>query len=406
MHFNSSTELIDQVEPRVQERWPGVVEDAHRHDHRPRVLFIVNSLPTGGAERHLVDLVRLGVARGRFSAVVVCLKSGGDLAGQLMTAVPVYTNWLKGRYDLSVLSRLIPLVRQVQPDCIYTHSGPNEMLLAQLAGLVGGASTVCAIHTTKNGAMGERFSSVQRMLMRRSTVAVAVAPSHRSYLVKTEGLDVRRTVAICNGVDHRRFRPGVTATRVRTVVPELGERRVIGVVGSLTPEKGHGVLLDALQAVRQVHPDVALAVVGGGPQEGALRQKAARLQLEGDVFFLGVRHDIEQVLPAFEAVALPSLPYRETFSIAALEAMACGVPVVASRVGSMADMVTDGINGWLVPAGDPAALSAALLRVLGDPTQARSMGRSGRQRVEHDFTLEAMVDRYGAMFSRLAARHV
>src|SRR6266851_4113500 len=360
---------------------------------KPRVLFVINYLVTGGAERHLVELVRLGVTNDRFCADVVCLKSpaytasrglGGssDLSAQLEeVGVAIQHGWLRQKYDASAIYQLLWFIAKTQPDVIYTHIGKNELLLTAVAGAVAGVRTVCTVHSTMHTAAGERFSRLQRMLMSRLSVVVGLAPSHRRYLVETEGLDPARTTYIYNGVDERRFHP--RRGRRVDLAPALSQRRVIGVVGNLLREKGHHVLLEAMPRVLEQHPDVSVVFAGadlsgGDNVKAALQAQAHNSRLGDHVVFLGYRPDVERVLAGLDVFVLPSLPLRETFSMAVLEAMACGLPVVATNVGSLPEMLSDGEEGFIVEPNDPSALADRLNVVLANNATADAMGRAAR----------------------------
>jgi glycosyltransferase involved in cell wall biosynthesis len=368
----------------------------------PRVRFLVNSLHVGGAERHLVDLVCHGTRRGLFRAEVVCLKEPGALAEELVAAgIPVSAGWLRSRYDVNAVRRLVRHARKHPVDVTYTHHGLNELLLATICRTMLHIVNVCTVHATNDITRAARFGALQRRLLRRSTVVVGVAPSHRAYLVGHEGLVPARTITISNGVDHERFRPSRRPSSLGDA--RLSGRKVVGVVGSLTPEKGHDVLLQAFVRVVDAYPRTALVLIGDGERRAALEDQAARLEIADRVVFLGIRRDVDAILGGVDAFVLPALPARETFSIAVLEAMACGLPIVASRVGSMPDMIRDGCEGFLVRAGDAGDLAESLCRLMADESLARRMGAAARARVEAEFTLDAMVSSYGDLFQRLVA---
>jgi glycosyltransferase involved in cell wall biosynthesis len=363
-------------------------------ERSPRIRFVVNHLRLGGAERHLVDLVRGGTRAGRFEAEVVCLKERGPLASELDQAgVPVRGPWLRYRFDGRALRELMRAGRRWPADVLYTHHGANELALAQVSKAAFGTPTVAAVHVTPQRATGRHFSRTQRWLLRRTTVVVAIAPSQREHLIVEAALEPRKTVAIVNGVDHTRFHPEASA--------EVGAPSTIGVVASLLPEKGHAILIEAMRRVVSANNDARLLVVGQGPCEAALREQTRVLGLASHVCFLGPRTDVETILPKLAAFALPALPGGQTVPLAVLEAMACSIPVVVTRVGSMADMVRDGCEGFVVSAGDPRALADRLSLLLTDRARAQDMGKAGRARVVADFTLDRMVDEYSRLFESL-----
>jgi glycosyltransferase involved in cell wall biosynthesis len=382
-----------------------------------RVLFIINYLLAGGAERHLVELVRRGMGKGRFCADVLCLKSSRTFAGERqrndlspeLRQIGVYVRdgWLRHKYDVWGGVEVLRLVAMTRPDVVYTHMGINELCLGTAIHGMFGTPTVCAVHMTKQTGAGEHLGSAQRVLLRRASVVVSIAPSHRAYLLASEGLDPSRTIYIQHGVDEVRFHPKRSSRS--GCLGELTGRRVIGVVGNLLRDKGHHILLQAMPRVLAEHPDVAVVFAGHDPSptkevETALRMQAQQMGLSDRVVFLGYREDVDCVVRGLDIFVLPSL--RETFPMAILEAMASGVPVVATQVGSIHEMITDGQEGFLVQPNDGSALADRLNLLLDDPARLHAMGCAGRQRVERQFTLDRMTEEYAVLFDRLAALSV
>jgi L-malate glycosyltransferase len=365
----------------------------------PRILFLINALLTGGAERHLVELIRYGVAARRFDAEVLCLKQPGDLASELAeVGVSVQSLGVQQKYDPSAIWRVIQVVANSRPHLIYTHCGQNELFLGQMAQTLFGTPRVCVVHSTPKAAAGEHFSRLQRALMRRASAVVAVAPSHRRSLL-SEGLNPHRTVHISNGVDQVRFQPQHGLRR--ELLPGPAGHPTLGVVGTLNRDKGHHILLAALVRVLERHPDAVAIFIGAGPQEAELHDRVAHMGLSDHVVFAGRRHDISRLLPELDVFVLPS--FRETFSVATLEAMAVGLPVVVTRVGSMPEMVIDGHSGFVIEPDDPAMLADRLTFLLTHTAFARAMGHAARKRVEALFTLDRMVARYSALFRQLVS---
>lgn len=176
---------------------------------------------------------------------------------------------------------------------------------------------------------------------------------------------------------------------------------VIGAVTRFHVVKGMRYLIEAFAAVAARHPDARLVLVGQGPEEPLLRSRAAELGLADTVVFAGYQRDVAAYLGSFTVTAVPSL--EEGFGLAALESLAVGVPVVASRLGGLVDVVTDGVTGLLVAPADADALAAALLRVLDDPGTARAMGAAGKADSPR-FALGRHVERLTAIYSELAGR--
>jgi glycosyltransferase involved in cell wall biosynthesis len=171
---------------------------------------------------------------------------------------------------------------------------------------------------------------------------------------------------------------------------------VVAVVGRLSPEKGQEYFLEAMTVVATAIPGVAALIVGEGQEEERLRARTDALGLGGVVRFVGYRRDMDTVYPAVDLLVLPSL--SEGLPMVALEAMARGIPVVATRVGGVPEVVEDGHSGMLVPSADPRALARAVITLLLDPVRRRVMGGAGRERVARGFSIRARAERVLSLY--------
>ena len=199
-----------------------------------------------------------------------------------------------------------------------------------------------------------------------------------------------------NGIDLERFTPGAsTLRRAELSIPE--SHRVIGVIGMFDPVKGHVFLLRAIKRLQESGVnDLTCLIAGEGRLEADLKDYAKAAGIEQNVRFLGYRRDIPDLLGLMDMVIMPSL--RESFGIAALEAMAMKLPVVASRIGGLEEVVEHERTGLLVPPSDAAALAEAILRLAENPEMRRNMGEAGRHRVEEKFSIESTIRRTEALY--------
>jgi glycosyltransferase involved in cell wall biosynthesis len=226
---------------------------------------------------------------------------------------------------------------------------------------------------------------------------VAVGDEIRSFLVRSARLRPDRAHVIRNGINLDVFQPRPGAARSDLGLPEKGP--LVAHVARLAPEKDQETLLRGFQVLARDCLEATLIIVGDGPRRATLGALAADLAIADRVAFLGMRRDVAALLPHVALFVLTSV--NEGLPLSVLEAMACGVPVVATAVGDVGTVVRDGLNGLTVPVRDPEALARAMLSILEAPDRAAGMGRAGRQLVEREFSLTTTVERYQSLYEEL-----
>jgi len=368
---------------------------------RPRVLQVLTCLEPGGAEAMVLDLSR-GLAR-HADVSVACLKGEGALAPAFRRAGnPVHALGIEGVRHAAGLWRLLDLIRSGRFDLVHTH------LLH--AGIVGRALARLArvraiVHTQHNTLHWETDSlllaRVNRATLRFADRVIAVGETVADRVARHGGVPQGRIVTIRNGVDTNRFRPADARGFLAEAFGVPPDAPLVGAVAGLRPVKGHDVLLPAMQEVVRVLPAARLLLVGDGPLRGAIEEEIAARGLSDRTILAGTRTDVEAIVPGCDVIALSSR--EEGVPVSVLEAMACAVPVVATRVGGTPEVVADGRTGLLVPPGDPDALAGALIRLLRSPEEARVMGKEGREAALERFSTEAMVARTWALYETLLA---
>ena len=368
-------------------------------DERPaRVLHLIETGGPGGAERVLLDIVRhLDPAR---FAPVVCLRKPGWLHDQCRAlGVETVIVPLRRHLEWSWFRDVGRLLRRERIALLHAHEFAMNVYGAAL-GRAAGRRVVATVHGKDYYADRRRRRLAYRAVARLGAM-VAVSEDVRGFLARTVGIPPGRITTIRNGIDVAAYRDAVPAPGVRAAALGGEWPWVVGTVGSLYPVKGHAGLLRAYRIVRERVPGTGCVIAGRGPLQDALRDEARRLGVEDGVRFLGFRGDVPGVLAALDVFALPSL--SEGLPLAAIEAMAAGRPVVATDVGGTREVVVDGATGFLVPAGDPAALAERLVAVLREPALAARLGAAGRARAAREFGVARMVDRYAGLYDRLLA---
>jgi glycosyltransferase involved in cell wall biosynthesis len=367
-----------------------------------KLLFITGSLVHGGAERHTVGLLNRLAERGHECHAAYVKDEAAQL--ERLQGAASLECLRAGRYlDFAALGRLKDLIEKVRPTAVVA-ANPYAMLYASIALRRSGvrAPRMVTFHTTL---LRDAKSWLQMLCYRplfwSADSLVFVCESQRRHWLR-RGVFGRTSQTIHNGVDLEHWRsPGPEVrTRVRRVLGLADQDYVVGISAVLRPEKNHLQLVEALARLRGRGIAARALLIGDGPMRAAIEARARALGLERAVLIAGFQQDVRPFLAAADAVALCSTSV-ETFSLAALEAMALGRPVVLSEIGGAAEMVRPGEEGFLFPAGDTDAL-VERLAALSDARLRGDMGARARETVEARFSERAMVDRYEGLLQELA----
>ena len=379
-------------------------------DTRPLILHVIHHLVTGGMENGLVSLIN-GMPSTSYRHAIVCIEDYSDFRNRLTrpdTEVMAMRRSQIGTWRLRY--ELFRIFRRLKPAIVHSRnkSGLDALLPARLAGVrhcvhgehgwdvhdLDGRSRKEQVLRRLHAPLVERYVTVSRSL--------------RDYLVERVGIRPERITTICNGVDTDKFRPAERKPLELLPASLQGEGLVVvGTVGRLQPVKDQQALLRAFaELVGDGGPGAAsarLLMVGNGPLREALEKQAQALGIAHLTTFAGDRTDVAQLLQCMHVFVLPSL--AEGISNTVLEAMATGLPVLATRVGGNVELVQDNGNGALFEAGDVAALKRLLAGYLADPGMRRRHGERSRQLAVESFSLKAMVDGYRGAYERLMRGH-
>ena len=367
-----------------------------------RILILDNEFDMGGKEKSLFQFIAYA-DRSRFHIAVCCLKEGGYFKDRLEALdVPFYDHLLRHRFDALGFVGLERVLRAERSQLIYTFSHPNTVIFSYLAKLRGLAERVVVSYHAMGDTGGTRQVVPYLLpILRRADALLAVAQVQKNYLVDVEGLPRERIRVIHNGVDNSRYRPATTDARIQ-VRNELGfspDDVVLIAVASLKPLKQIDVLLRAAARLWHAGVPVRVVVAGDGPDRAALESLGKELGLAGRVWFAGLRDDVERLLQAADIFVLASR--TEAFPNVVLEAMATGLPVVTTDVGSVREMVEEGASAAIVASGDEAALAGAIERLACNPAERARFGERGRQIVDERFRFEAMCAKREELFETL-----
>jgi glycosyltransferase involved in cell wall biosynthesis len=373
--------------------------------HPIRVLQVVPTLQRRGIES-IVCAIALSLHGNGYEIDICCLRSKGPLEGVLSRhGVRVYCLEEEGPRDTAAAWRFLSVLRRGPYDIAHLHCVSAASYLLPAVWMARVPKVLCTFHglpgssappfvDTKRSIRGLAARFASRYVDWTYACSAAVLNAHQN-----DGWRGSRSSVIHNGIDPVQFRPAADKAAARAAVGIYSAGPVLGSVGSLCQEKGHRYLIQAFARLRNCIPDACLLLVGSGPDAARLGSLACECGCADAIHFFGESAEIAQCLQAMDVFVLPSL--AEGFGLALAEAMACGVPVVASAVGGVPELVTDGVSGLLVPPADPEALAGSIGRILDSPALARELSTRALQDISDNFSVGRMIRQVSELYAGL-----
>ncbi len=366
-----------------------------------RVAQLVTELDPGGAERVVHD-VATGLDRERFTPLVISVRPAtGEVAKWLeRERVPVRSLGSRSRLGLGDARRLVRVCREERVELIHAHLVRAIHLAAKAAPHAGVRAVVATVHDIQAMLGWWRLRAMRRAAPGLDAVA-CVSEAARADFVARVGVAPERCRVIPNGVDPARFEGPFDRSGARRSLGVDEDAFLILSLGRLRPEKGHDTALRAAIEIAKGEPKARVRIVGDGPERGRLSQLASSLGLDPRTTFAGHRDDVPAILAAADCLVAPSR--FEGFGLAVAEAMAAGLPVVASDAGALPELIEDDVTGLVVPPDQPPELARAVLRVLRDRELTAGLAENARARVRERFSLDAMLRGYEAFYDEVLA---
>jgi glycosyltransferase involved in cell wall biosynthesis len=363
----------------------------------PRLLHIIPTLVRGGAEKQLA-LVAGGLPRSEFDVHVAVLTHTGPLEASLQKAgIPVTVIGKRWKVDPLAYWRLKALIRRLKPDIVHTWLFAANSYGRQAA-IAAGVKHIVAGERCVDPWKSGLHLTIDRALARRTQRIVTNSTGVREFYA-ARGLPAEKFTVIPNGI--RVTEPTDPVTRDE-LLAELGlppTQYLIGVVGRLWPQKRVKDLLFAAEVLKTARDGWQMLIVGDGPQRWRLTRFRDQLRIADRVHFLGERPDVPRLMPHFDLLWLGS--QYEGQSNAIMEAMAAGVPVIATDIPGNRDLVVQDETGYLVPLGERLEFTRRTTWLFDDEPLRRRMGEAGRRRILAEFTVEQMIDRHAALYREL-----
>lgn len=371
---------------------------------RVKVLVFVTSFDIGGSERQAVELVK-NLDRRTFAPSIACIRREGPLLEELKGSVDDVPGFpLTAFYNASALRqsrRFYRFLRDGRPDVVQCFDYYANVFVVPAARLAG-VPVVLTARRDEAVIKSRMQLAVEAWCHRRATGVVINADALKARLVSRHGIDPARVWSVHNGLDIERFDSQGSLHRTKYSFLREGGPVTVAVVANLRQEKGHLAFLEAARLVSTRLPDVRFLIIGEGPMRPRIESRIKALRLEGAVRMTGAIAHIPSALKWIDIAVLPSVA-NEGFPNAVMEAMASGLPVVATDTGGTRELIIDGHTGFLAPPGDPAALADRLGTLIDDPDLRKKMGERGRFRIVTDFTTEKMARRFERLYHTLLA---
>ncbi len=376
----------------------------------PTIAHVLHRMHVAGAEVLAAALCR--TLRHRFRFVVLCLDDLGPLGQQLAAeGIPVECLHRRPGIDWPLARRLRQACRQHRVDLLHAHQYTPFFYAACSRTLLAGLQRRrVPLLFTEHGRhypdiRKRRRVLANRLLLCRGDRVTAVGDFVKQALITNEGIAASRIDVIHNGIDPDAFTHALPAARlaarqrIRADLRISPDQPVLLHVARFHPVKDHATCVCAFAQLHAAMPDAVLLLAGDGEQRQAIEQRAADLGVNPSIRFLGVRHDVADLMAAADAFVLSSL--SEGLSVTLLEAMAAGLPIAATDVGGNGEVVEHHVTGLLSPRGDAQQLARHMLHLLRDPALARAMGQAGRDRLLAHFTQQRMHDAYADLYQRM-----
>ena len=359
-----------------------------------KILHVETGRQLLGGPQQVIYLMRGLIDRGHECTLVCPPGSGADSKAR-QNGIPVRSLFCAGDIDLPFAYRLSQYIRDSKPDLVHCHSRRGADVLGGLAASFADVPAVVSrrVDNTEMRVLAAiRYRPFEKIVAISEAVAAALVDV---------GVDEERIQVIRSAVDAAPFDRHYARADIDAAFGIQPHEFAIAAAGQLIPRKGHRFLLDAVAALKETQSAFRLVVFGEGELAAELREQSARLGLERIVQFAGYREDLDALIGCFDLLVHPAL--SEGLGIVTLKAAAAAVPVIGFKAGGLPEAVVDGETGILVPPEDVAALTGAIATLINDDERRDRYGRAGRQRMQADFSIDAMVEQHLELYRSVLA---
>lgn len=371
------------------------------------IICIISSYTRGGAEQILTENIR-GFDKKLFSFTAACLYFIDPDHEKILKGfgVDVYSHLIKQKHQAFVILKLYKIIKKYQSKILFLFTDNRDAVFYGIvaAKLAGVQVVIGASHCIGMWGGKKSISRYSKIMLPFIDKIIAVSVTHKDYLYQKEGINKDKIEVIYNGVDINLYSPKEKDFHLIRRIGLDPYAPILGVIAGLRPEKGVEIFLYAAAQILKNYPKAQFLIAGDGTLRKTLEKLAHILNISEKVKFLGYRADIYNLMPLLDIYISPSLLAGDNFSVVVLEAMACGIPVIVTDVGSRKEQVLDGETGFLVEPYDSAVITERANLLLENKELALQMGRKGREMVVKNFTYDKMVKETQDLFLKLLKR--
>jgi glycosyltransferase involved in cell wall biosynthesis len=367
---------------------------------RCKVLHVIDSLDLGGAQTLLLEICK-NSDRERFDLEVACMHGRGVFAGEFEKAGIKVHSLSPRKWPPLYVPNFLRLVKKLDPEILHFHLFGSNLIAKPLAALAVKRALIVHDHCNDAGRGNPLLLLADALANRLAARVIAVSGSIRDFLINHEGVAPDQIVTLANGIDARTFveADSLKLAQARSTLGLPPEAFVFGGIGRLVPQKNFTLFLQVAAQVLSRHHLAFFVIAGTGPEEQALKAKATALGINDRVLFLGHVSDRLALYHAFDVLLMTS--DFEGTPMVLLEAMSCGLPVVASAVDGIADVCKHESNALLVPARDVQGFASALERVMGEEGLARKLGKNARATILERYEIRGLVRQIEALYEEV-----
>lgn len=364
-----------------------------------KILQIITGIDIGGAENHLLSLVK-GLDKSKYDISVVYLKGKGELKEKFkkIGISPIFIG-LKFNYDITALWKLFWLIKKNRYDIVHAHLFHADVYGVWAAFLAKIPVIISSEHNEDQFLKKRLYSLLNRFVSSHCDKLISISDSVKRYMIETGIKNINKIEVVHYGLDWSKYDNLGDFSYVKKEFNIYEEEILIGTMARLIKQKGLSYLLKAFAMLLEDEPKCKLIIVGQGKLKKNLKDLSRQLKIENKVIFAGFRKDILEIMSSIDIFILPSL--WEGLGLVLLEAMAARKPIVATNISAIPEIVTDGKTGILVPPANAKALANGVLYLIKQRDLCKTMGETGRERLETCFGIDRMIKKTEKIYDEL-----